>query len=253
MQGMEVAFSSVLSHGLKRDVAKRMLDFPNTLENRDLLNFALHRLAEDSWFDRLQYALAFPIGKMANEVARAQDHVEVMIHILDQEEKLSDRPRKVAKHVVWRDVLKTAARFANLKATQWKKGQAAARAAQLRKLPRTSRDKVFIQTIAKAHEWTDVELLMRTLKELKAEPLLLSMPVEDVRLEVYGVSPDARTAYIQRIGQLAERYNFPLLDFHEYQNDPTFLVDFLDHLSGSGWLYYNKALDDFFHGRVSTL
>jgi D-alanine transfer protein len=252
MQGSEVAFSSDLSHGLKHDIAKRMLDFPNTLEGRDLLNFALHRLADDTWFDRLQYALTFPIGKMANAVARAQDHVEVMIHVLDEEDKLNDRPRKVAKHVVWRDVLKTARRFANVAATQRKRGEALA-AQRRTKLPRASRDKVFIQTIAKAHEWTDVELLMRTLKELKAEPLLLSMPVEDIRLEVYGVSPDARTAYIQRIGTLAEKYNFPLLDFHEYQNDPTFLVDFLDHLSGSGWLYYNKALDDFFHGRVSTL
>lgn len=249
MQGSEVAFSSDLSHGLKCDIAKRMLDFPNTLENRDLLNFALHRLAEDSWWDRFQYALAWPMGKLANAIARGQDHVEVASHILDEEEKLSDRPRRL-RHVVWRDVLKTATRFANKAATQNKQKQAAL---QRSKLPRASRDKVFMQTIAKAREWTDVELLMRTMKELKADPLLLSMPVEDIRLEVYGVSPEARSAYEQQLAALAQKYNFPLLDFHEYQNDPNFMVDFLDHLSGTGWLYYNKALDDFFHGRVSTL
>src|SRR5207248_11012501 len=31
MQGCEVAFSSDLSHGLKRDIARRMLEFPSTL------------------------------------------------------------------------------------------------------------------------------------------------------------------------------------------------------------------------------
>ncbi len=247
MQGSEVAFSSELSRGLKRDISRRMLEFPDTLEGRDLLNFALHRLSGDSWWDRVQYALAWPIGKMANAIARGQDHIEVGLHILDEEEKLSDRPRRLTKGVVWGTVLKTAARFSNVAAIQSKRSEVAKR-----RLPRASRDKAFLQTIAKAREWTDVELLMRTIKELKAEPLLLSMPVEDIRLEVYGVSPDARSAYIQRLSALAQQYGFPLLDFHEYQNDPAFLVDFLDHLSGSGWLYYNKALDDFFHGRVTS-
>jgi D-alanine transfer protein len=250
MQAAEVAYSSDLSHGLKRDIARRMIEFPNTLENRDLLDWALHRLAGDSTADRVLYALSWPIGKACNAIACGQDHAEVAFHIFDKEEKLNDRPRRVSKRVAWKDVLKTAARFANVAATQSKQKAAAM---QRQKIPRASRDKAFIQTIAKAREWTDVELLMRTIKELKAEPLLLSMPVEDIRLDVYGISPDARAAYIQRLAGLAHQYGYPLLDFHEHQNDPSFLVDFLDHLSGSGWLYYNKALDDFFHGRVSTL
>ena len=39
--------------------------------------------------------------------------------------------------------------------------------------------------------------------------------------------------------------------FRDHENDPAFLVDFLDHLSAEGWLYYNKALDDFFHERLT--
>ena len=160
--------------------------------------------------------------------------------------KAADQPKPASKRMAWGDVLKRAARFANNAALQKKRNEVAKK-----HLARASRDRTFIQTIAKAKEWTDVELLMRTLKELGAEPLFLSMPVEDIRLEVYGVSPDARTAYLERMSGLAYQYGFPLLDFHEYEKDPTFLVDFLDHLSGSGWLYYNKALDDFYHGRVS--
>jgi poly-D-alanine transfer protein DltD len=29
--------------------------------------------------------------------------------------------------------------------------------------------------------------------------------------------------------------------------DPDFLVDHHDHLSAKGWMYYNRALDEFFH------
>jgi D-alanine transfer protein len=58
-----------------------------------------------------------------------------------------------------------------------------------------------------------------------------------------------RSAYLQRLDALAAQYHAPLDDFRDHQNDPGFLVDFLDHLSPDGWLYYNKALDDFYHDR----
>jgi D-alanine transfer protein len=50
--------------------------------------------------------------------------------------------------------------------------------------------------------------------------------------------------------ELAKAYNFPLLAFREHERDPGFLHDFLDHLSVKGWLYYDKALDDFYHDRA---
>ena len=108
----------------------------------------------------------------------------------------------------------------------------------------------FVKVVEHAKEWTDLELLLRTFGELGAQPLLLSMPVEDIRLEVYGVSPEARTAYLRHLDGLAGRFDVALLDFRAHQKDPAFLVDFLDHLSPQGWLYYNKALDDFYHERA---
>ncbi len=108
-----------------------------------------------------------------------------------------------------------------------------------------------MQTMDRAREWTDIELLMRTLKELHAAPLFLSMPVEDVRLEVYGISNDSRLAYMARMNALAAKYQIPLADFRDHEADNSFMVDFLDHLSGEGWLFYDKALDDFFHDRFS--
>lgn len=250
MQACEVAFSDGLSHELKRDIARRMIEFPKTLEGREFLAFTLQRLARDGPMDRLEYVLVWPLGKLSNAIARGQDHLEVAIHILEDEElngkSESEQPKAALKRMAWGDVLKKAARFANNAALQKMRNEVAKK-----RFAKASRDQAFIQTIAKAKEWTDVELLLRTLKELGAQPLLLSMPVEDIRLEVYGVSSDARTAYLERMSALAYGYGFPLLDFHEFEKDPTFLVDFLDHLSGSGWLYYNKALDDFFHGRVS--
>jgi D-alanine transfer protein len=120
-----------------------------------------------------------------------------------------------------------------------------------RKPPKASGDKAFLSTIAKAREWTDFQLLMRTFKELGAEPLLLTMPIEDIRLEARGLSPTARDAYVQRIEGIAKKYSFPMVSFREHEKQPDFLIDFADHLSAEGWTYYNKTLDDFFHGRLA--
>ena len=252
MQALDLAFSDDLSHELKRDIARRMIEFPRTLEGRDLLAYSLQKLAGDTWSDRCLFALIWPLGKLQCAISGGQDHLESTIHILEEDEKLNaqtDRTKRLTpQKMKWAEVLKKAARFANNPALQKKRNEVTRR-----HLARASRDKSFQQTIARAKEWTDVELLMRVLKELGAEPLFLSMPVEDIRLEVYGITAETRTAYLDRMSALAWNYGFPLLDFHEYEKDPTFLVDFLDHLSGSGWLYYNKALDDFFHGHTGQL
>ncbi len=248
LQATELAFSDRLSRKLKRDIAQRMLEYPKTLEDRPVLEFALERLAADRPLDRVLYAVAWPLGKLHCAVARMQDHAQAAVHILDIDERLSDVEKRSARTMNWGDVLKRAARFASVTATQAKRNEV-----KRRNIPRASRDTTFLRTIAVAKEWTDAELLMRTFQELGAQPLLLTMPVEDVRLEVYGVSPAARDAYVQRLGALAQSYRFPLADFRDHAKDAGFMADFLDHLSGEGWLFYNKALDDFFHGRLPTL
>ena len=45
MAATEIVFGTALDFGLKRDIAARMLQFPDTLEQRPFLEFALRRLA----------------------------------------------------------------------------------------------------------------------------------------------------------------------------------------------------------------
>lgn len=246
-QALELAFSTDLSHGLKRDIARRMLAYPKTLDDSWLLGFTLERLADDTTLDRALYTAIRPLGYAAQCVGRAQDHFETALHILDEDEKLNATPRRGIRALNWNEVLKRAAQFANATAVQAKQNEVVRRKAG------KSRAKTFLHALANAQEWTDIELLLRTFDELGAKPLLLTMPIEDIRLEVYGLAPSARTALLDRLDQLADRYEFPLLDFRDHQDERTFTVDFEDHLSGEGWLYYNKALDDFFHGRITSL
>ena len=252
LQAYELAFSGDLSRELKRDIARRMLDYPKTLESQWLLEFTLERLAGDTLLDRGLYAAVWPLGQLENAIGRAQDHFEAALHILDEDTKLSESVPHGLRAVNWGALVKRATKFAvNNTAVRAKRSEVARKrqkyaAAHVTKAVQTQN---FVKLVKNAKEWTDLELLLRVFGELGAQPLLLSMPVEDIRLEVYGVSADARTAYLRRLDETAARYDVALLDFRGHQKDPAFLVDFLDHLSPQGWLYYNKALDDFYHER----
>jgi len=250
LQAYEFAFSNDLSRGLKRDIARRMLDYPKTLDSHWLLEFALHRLAGGSRLDSALYAAVWPLGQMQNAIGRVQDHFEAALHIVAEDAKLGEPVRRGQRALNWNDLIKRAAQFTiNKTSVQAKRSEIARRKPKLALETTEAHTRTFLKKVTKAKEWTDLDLLLRTFQELGANPLLLSMPVEDIRLEVYGVSSEARTAYLRRLEGLAEMHDVPLLDFRDHQKDPSFLVDFLDHLSPQGWLHYNKALDDFYHAR----
>jgi D-alanine transfer protein len=61
------------------------------------------------------------------------------------------------------------------------------------------------------------------------------------------VSPSARHVYYEKLEELAQRYHLPLIQFEEHDGDPSFLIAGREHPSPEGWMYYDKALDDFFH------
>jgi len=98
--------------------------------------------------------------------------------------------------------------------------------------------------------WIDLELLLRTLARVRARALILSMPIGGDFYDHAGISRSAREDYYTKLRALVQRYHFALVEFEEHDEDPAFLIRHQSHLSTKGWMYYNRALDDFFHGRV---
>ncbi len=111
----------------------------------------------------------------------------------------------------------------------------------------SGRDAAFRARIAAASEWGDLELLFRTLTELGAQPLIVSMPIDDTLHDTKGVSRAGRQVYYDRMSELAQRYHFPLIQFEDHDADPAFLIAHREHPTPEGWMYYNRALEDFFN------
>ena len=225
-------FGNALDLNLKAEIAKRMLQFPDTLGKNGLLRLAASCLASGRPLDRVVLMAMWPLGKLQNIILDLQDHFEALIYILGGGKPVPNWLRPLSSHRV------------HLHKGSAGDGREAMTTGSLDTI-HPAKDAAFRARVATASEWTDLELLFRTLSALRARPLILSMPI-DVYLAP-GVSRSAHKAYYDRMRQLARRYHFPLVEFEDHDADPTFLIARREHPTPKGWMYYNRALDNFFH------
>ncbi len=216
MAATEMIFGSALDFDLKRQIAARMLECPSTLEERPLLKFALSRLASGDWIDRIVFYALWPAGKAQSLLFELQDHLAALDYIRRQKKP-----------------------FPRLHAPAFD-----------RQIPPGSRDAAFKNGIDTSPAWIDLELLLRGLASAHAQPLILSMPVPGDFYEHAGVSRSARNDYYTKLRALVERYHFPVVEFEAHDEDPAFLIRHASHLTAKGWVYYDRALDEFFHRRL---
>lgn len=239
LQAGEIIYSPHLSFDLKRDVARRMLRYPKTLEKSALLAFTLRQLASGSLMNRVLYYGTVPLGFLENGILRIQDHCETLLYILKRVWRLPVAVTRSLRTVDWDGLI------ADATAQARKHNNSDTGSVGPEKGP-----ELFAAGEQHAHEWIDFELLLRGLNELGARPLVLSMPIDGKYFDRFGVGRPYRDLYYKRIRGLAEVHHIPLLAFEEHDLDEDFLVAHRDHLTDKGWLYFDKALDDFFHGRL---
>ena len=242
MAASQTIFGTALDFDLKRDIASRMLMYPSTLEKSPFLEFALERLASRRWLDRVVFCALWPLGKAQTVIMDLQDHFAAFNHI---RHKIKSAPQRRPNAIDWSRLV--ASVDENKTSDRDKLTRAITLNEQVRGGPR---DVAFQKRMNDSPGWIDLELLLRTLANIHARPLLLSMPIAGEVYDRKGVSPAAREDYYVKLRALAQRYDFPLLDFKGHDEDSGFLYRHQSHLTAKGWIYYDRALDDFFHGRV---
>ena len=242
MAASEMVFGTALSFELKQQIASRMLGCPSNLDKSPLLEFAVRLLASGRWLDRIVFYALWPIGKVQNTVLELQDHFTALGHILH---KVKPAPQGHPEIIDWPNLI---AKVNALKPADEDKTEIPSSLDQ--QIAPGSHDAAFRNRTDTAPGWTDVELLLQTLASVHARPLLLSMPFDGHSWDETGVSRSARDSYYNRLRALAQRYHFSLIEFKAHDEDPTFLYLHKSHLTAKGWIYYDRALDDFFHRRL---
>jgi D-alanine transfer protein len=242
MAASELVFGTALDFDLKRDIASRMLKCPSTLQNSPFLEFALKRLASGRWLDRVVFCALWPVGKAETTILELQDHFAASNYIRHKIKPAAPfHPEKP-------DWPKLIAKVSALKATDDDKTTRSSSLAE--QIAPGSRDVEFRTRMDEGEGWIEFELLLRTLASVRARPLLLSMPIAGEFYDQTGISRSARESYYKRLRTLAQRYHFALVEFKGHDEDAAFLYRHASHLTAKGWIYYDRALDDFFHGRA---
>jgi D-alanine transfer protein len=242
MGASKMIFDTALNFELKREIASRMLKSPSTLEGRPLLGFAVRRLASGGWLDRIVFWALWPAGKLQNILLALQDHFAALNYIRDQ---IKPAPRPHPQVLDWPKLIAKASETKSHDAGNVKR-------ALTFDAPVVwgSRDTAFRSDMNASPGWKDLELLLRTLARVHARALILSMPISGNFYDYAGTSRSAREDYYTKLRALVQRYHFPVVEFEGHDEDPAFLVRHGSHLTAKGWMYYNRALDDFFHGRM---
>ena len=238
----EMIFGTVLDYRLKRDIASRMLECPSALEGRPLLRFALRCLASGSWLDRVIFCALWPAGKVQTSVLELQDHAAALNYI---RHRIKPAPSRRSEILDWSKLIAKAGQTRPIDTGKVK--NVGNFDAQI--IP-GSRDAAFRRSLSASPAWTDVELLLRALTRVQARALILSMPIAGDFYDDGGISRSAREEYYTKLRALVKGYRFPLLEFEAHDEDPAFLIRHQSHLTTKGWIYYDRALDDFFHGRM---
>lgn len=242
-------FSSALDFNLKRDIASRMLHFPKALEKSPLLRFSLKRLASGGPLDRAIFCALWPLGKAQNALIDLQDHLGALGYILYQPKSGASLRQQTLD---WPSLIEKASETANASEKRILVPVADQQAAACRS------DAWFLERLNRSNHWNDLELLLRVMTEIHARPLVLSMPMDGQFYDKSGISRSVRESYYRKMRELVERYHFALAEFEQYDEDPIFLNRraaqirhiAAPHLTAKGWMFYDRVLDNFYHGRV---
>ena len=151
MAATEMVFGNALDFGLKRDIAARMLQFPETLEQRPFLEFALSRLASGQLLDRVVFCALWPAGKIQTALFELEDHWAAVHHIRRQ---TKPPPRLQEETVNWPQFIAKAS-----KARPADAGMIQQPSRFDRKITRGSRDLGFRSGVKASPAWIDRRII----------------------------------------------------------------------------------------------
>jgi D-alanine transfer protein len=252
LNALEMAFSPHLSMDTRRRVARRMLDFPESLEDHPFIRFTLENLANLSPLHRLAYEASKPLGWIQILILRLQDHyntVNFIRHLSSAQTTIIRKDREID----WESFVPIAEKEQientdsnpyGVDNSQWPK----IKELFLSPIPPGSKDEEFREDVENAREWHDLDLALRVIHDLDADAIIMSSPMNVPLWETIGVSKEAQQAYYTKLHSVVAPYELTVVDFRQFDSEPYFSMDLASHASRKGWIYVNQTLDEIFHG-----
>lgn len=257
-------FDAPISLSLKEAVARRMLDYPSTLADRPLLQYAVDDLADGSPVALLGYFALYPIGRVDSWFQQLNDAWTTVQYIQKHPELQTSVPSQ-PRSLNWTTLLTRATEIAQSRSTNspfgfpnplWlrlmRQQPAFRQALAMYCAGGTNRDGRALpypygwaHNVTSSAEWTDLSLEIAVLRELGAEPLFWSLPLPGVYDNYTNLSPKARQVYYQQYAKVTA--SVEAFDFRSHDEDRYFMNDTGAHFTPRGWIFAGRVLDLFWH------
>jgi D-alanyl-lipoteichoic acid biosynthesis protein DltD len=252
LHALSLVLSPDLSAGLKQGLARRMLARPDLLERNPVLALLTAMVADGSVVGQSLFRALAPLGQLQRHLLETQDKLLVLGHLLTTPYPAlaRPRPRPIDWEVLFAD---TTARLAPLSTNKWSVDDKWLSIQQewTASQKNAQSDERFLADFKRSDTTLDFEQLLQVLSELRAKPLIMSVPFHGAFVDHMGVSAPTRRQYYALVRRLAARYGARTALFDDLESEPYFFYDLFSHPSAKGWLYYDRALDAFYHDALN--
>ncbi len=249
LQAYEAVFGDTLSLTFKRQLATRMLDYPDTLANDALLRRGAQESAQEGPLHAAVFDALLPLGRATLTMLRLQDHWQTLQYIQSQAGLQPDISR-TARQIDWDALARSTEAGYKDQANNNSLGVNNKRWLEDVRdslAPLRTNDTVFKDRVGTNKEWGDLELLLDELRERGAEVELVILPFPGRFYDAIGTTHATRQMYYEIARGIAQRAGARIADLSAHEYDQYFYLDPSGHPSPVGWAYVDQVLDSFYH------
>ncbi len=246
------SFSQVLSWPLRQKIARRLLDYPESLHDQVLLSSAVRCMANPTLANRLVFAVLRPLGWMQNAIFQRLEYCAILREMILQSVRVSHgEPTRsgepdwgrLASEAEARDRASNDGAVYSATNAILPKNR---RAENIRKQAVGSRDGDLAARVVLSKEFADLQLLVEVLNELGVDALFISQPFNGLYRNLGGTTRRSRQVYYDKLAGTLAQGAVPLQDFNDHEEDRFFFND-ANHPSAKAWIFYDQAIDAFYH------
>lgn len=249
LQAYKMIFNPSLSIQTKRSLAQRLIQFNEVNKTYPILYGLLKYYDHSDLSSNIMELVYWPAARVEMSALEVQDTVktiQVIQHLSAKEVVKNSSGTSQSVLPTWSQMLQKATEDVQKNETNNPFGILNSFYSQkIENLPKLKNSSV------KGHfypapEYSDLNLLMKVLKDEGADPIFLIQPVNGPWYDFTGFPKGQRQKYYSQVREMADHFGFSLADFSTHEYDKYFMDD-PSHPSEKGWLEFDETLDKFVH------
>ncbi|EOG8709277.1 D-alanyl-lipoteichoic acid biosynthesis protein DltD [Bacillus cereus] len=243
-QAYHFLFNDELQPEMKRQIAKRLLEF-EIVQKDKLLKNSLEGIVYNDTIHSLKSTISKPFAYLYRNILDRKDLMMSIFDIKSRKENVDPELRlltweKIRNHAENTGEMESDSNAFGIVNHYYNKNIKS-------KLDNLKGYRAH-ESYTESPEYQDFQLILDILKQKKAKPLFISVPFNGPWYDYAGVPKERRDEYYNKIYAQIKRAGFPIVDFSNHEYDKYFLKDTI-HIGWKGWVYFDEEIQKFYQNK----